>query len=1036
MNTSYSPADRLLPTGTVTFLFTDIEGSATLAQNYPDEMNLLLERHNTILRQSIESHNGHVFQIIGDAFASAFHTSGDAVDAALEAQRRLLHEAWHPTPVKVRMGIHTGAAQAGELKDLGGGYGGYLTLTRAQRVMSAAHGGQVLLSSASAELARGQLPNDVTLRDMGEHRLKGLVNPERLWQLVVPDLLSEFPPLYSFNAIPNNLPAQPTALIGREAELDEIIKRLNSEGVRLLTLTGPGGIGKTRMGLQAAAELIDSFKDGVYFVDLAPIRDPEAVPTSIAQTLGLRETSDRPLLDELKGQLRAKKMLLLLDNFEQVTGAAPRVVELLRDCPQLKLLVTSREALHVRGEYVFPVPPLALPKVDLKQPSIEQITQYEAVRLFIERAQAVKPDFKVTNENAPAVAEICWRLDGLPLAIELAAARIRLFSPQALLERLGSRLKLLRGGARDLPVRQQTLRDAIDWSYDLLDTGDQRLFELLSVFLGGCSFEAVEAAAGKIELLDEPGVDILDGLSSLIDKSLTRQADQESGEPRLLMLETIREYAAERLDQDPEFRAAARRAHATYYADLTQRQWERLTGDGREAALEELISDIENVRTAWGHWVEERDLEQLSKFVDSLWLLYDARGWYHAAVNLTKDLLNVLSSTPSTPELVQEEIVLQTSLARALLAIKGYTKEVEEAYTRALELSQAAGEIPQLFPVLRGLSSLYTYLGEHEKGVQIGEKILSMAERQDDTSMRVEGHLVLGYNLAFYKNLRLGLEHLEKGIKYFDPNRHRSSRFRLGNNPGVACFTTSALFLWMLGFPDRALKRANEAVDLAKMLNHPYSMAYALFHTSLLHLWRGEVKLVEDRAQAVLDIAEEHEFQVWWAVATCLHGAALAGMDRAEEGLAQVRRGIDLYQGLKTPPIFWPLLLYIQAGVYGKGGKPEQGLALLDEGMEIASHWTGRAMLPEFLRLKGDLLLAITPENAAEAESWFQQALEVAQELEARMLELRAAISLSRLWQAQGKAEQGRRVLSNAYERFTEGFTTADLMEAKDLLGM
>jgi tetratricopeptide (TPR) repeat protein len=595
-------------------------------------------------------------------------------------------------------------------------------------------------------------------------------------------------------------------------------------------------------------------------------------------------------------------------------------------------------------------------------------------------------------------------------------------------------LKLLRGGARDLPVRQQTLRDAIDWSYELLDAGEQRLFELLSVFPGGCSFEAVEAAASGIERLDETGVDILDGLTSLMDKSLIRQADQEKGEPRLLLLETIREYAAERLDQDIEFRAAARRAHAAYYADLTRRQWERLTGDGREAVLEELVSDIENVQTAWGYWVEDRNQEQLSKFVDSLWLLYDARGWYHAMVNLTKDLLNVLSSTPSTPELAQEEIVLQTSLARALLAIKGYTKEVEEAYTRALELSQAVGEIPQLLPVLRGLSNIYTYLGEHEKGAQIGEKILSLAERQGDTNMRVEGHLVLGYNIAFINDLKLGLEHLEKGIKYFDPNRYRSSRFRLGNNPGVACFTTSALFLWMLGFPDRALRRANEAIDLAKMLNHPYSMAYASFHTSLLHLWRGEVNLVEDRAQTVLDIAEEHEFQVWKAVATCLHGAALAGMDRGEEGLAQVRWGMHLYQGLKTPPIFWPLLLYIQAGVCGRVGKPDEGLILLDEGMEIASHWTGRAMLPEFLRLKGDLLLAITPENAAEAGSCLRQALEVAQELQARMLELRVAISLSRLWQAQGQAEQGLKWLSAAYDRFTEGFTTADLMEAKDLL--
>ncbi|MGE5224125.1 MAG: adenylate/guanylate cyclase domain-containing protein [Omnitrophica WOR_2 bacterium] len=1035
MSSSLRPLEKLLPTGTVTFLFTDIEGSAMLAQNHPEEMSYLLAKHHAILRQSIEDHHGHVFHITGDAFSSAFHTCGEAVNAAIEAQRKLLHEAWQPTPVKVRMGIHTGTAIAGALEDSAGGYNGYLTLTRVQRVMSAAHGGQVLLSSASAELVRGQLPDGVELRDMGEHRLKGLVNPEHLWQVVAPGLVYEFPPILSFNTIPNNLPAQPTALIGREAELNEIVNRLNSEEVRLLTLTGPGGIGKTRMALQAAAEQIDRFKDGVYFVDLAPIRDGEAVPAAIAHTLGFRETSDRSLLDDLKGQLRGKRMLLLLDNFEQVMAAATKVVELLRDCPKLMLLVTSREALHVRDEYVFLVPPLALPKADLKQLPVEQLTQYEAVRLFIERARAVKPDFKITNENAPAVAEICWRLDGLPLSIELAAARIRLFPPQALLEHLGSRLKLLRGGARDLPARQQTLRDAIDWSYELLDDGEKRLFELLSVFTGGGSFTAVESVASGIEPLDETDLDIFDGLSSLVEKSLIRQADQDGGESRLLMLETIREFASERLEEDPTYHAAVHRAHATYFASFAQRQWKHLTDRGKEEALEALSSDIENVRTAWDYWVGERDLEQLSKFVDSLWLLYDVRGWYHASVNLTNDLLDVLSSTPSTPERIQQEIMLQTSLARALLAIKGYTAEVEKAYTRALGLSEMAGEIPQIFPVLRGLSSLYLYLGEFEKGVQIGEKIMELAERQDDADMRVEAHLVLGTNLSFHKNLNLGLEHLEKAITSFNPDRHRMSRFKLGANPGVVGYTASALLLWMLGFPDRALQRANEAIDLAKRLNHPYSMAYASFHSGFLHLWRREARLAKDRADAALEIAEEHEFQVWRAVAICLNGAALASMGQAEQGLTRIHKGIALYQGLKTPPIFWPLVLFLQAMAEGQAGNPERGAARLDEAMEIGSHSSGRALIPEFLRLKGDLLLAMNPNNASEAESLYQGAVEIAREMETRMMELRAAIRLYRLWQDQGKEEQGSQLLRAAYGGFTEGFETVDLMEAKEFLG-
>ena len=975
----------------------------------------------------MEGSNGRVVKTTGDGLMAVFTSALDGVSACLKAQQDLVAEPWAETgPLRVRMGLHLGEAQS-----RGGDYFGPV-LNRAARLMSAAHGGQVLLSATTASLVVDQLPEGTALRDLGEHRLKDLERPEHIFQFLIPGLAADFPPLASLDLRPNNIPAQPTALIGREAELAEIVKRLSSKGVRLLTITGPGGMGKTRTALQAAAELIEQF-DGVYFVDLSPIRDPEAVPATIAQTLGLKETKDRPLLDELKAQLQAKMMLLLLDNFEQVSGAAAMVAELLRDCPELKLMVTSREALHIRGEYIFPLAPLALPEVDLNKLSVEKLTRYEAVQLFVERAQAVKTDFQVTKENASVVAEICIRVDGLPLAIELAAARIRMFSPQALLERLGSRLKLLRGGARDLPARQQALRDTIEWSFEILSAREQCLFELLSVFQG-CTFEAVEAAADGTAYLDDTGVDILDELASLVDKSLIRQVDQKTGETRFVMLETIREYAAERLEQDPAFRATAQRVHATYYAEFTRCQWERLTGNERDAASEELSSDLENVRTAWRYWVGERDLEQLGKFVDSLWLLFDKRGWYHATVDLTTDLLDVLSSIPSTPELVQQEIVLRTSLARALLATKGYTPEVESAYDRALVLSQAAGEVSQMFPVLRGLYSFYTLRGEFAKGIPIGEQILELAERYDDGHMRVEGHFVLGTSLAFTGNTYRGLEHLEKAISYIDPDRPRSSRFRLGNYPGVASYIASALLLWGLGYPDQALQRANEAMHLAKKVKHPYSLAYALFHTGLLRFWRREVKDSLGCAQAVLDVAEKHEFQIWYAVGTCLHGAGIASLGRAEEGLAQIERGMDKYQELKSPPIFWPQLCHLQAGVCGLAGKPELGLALIDGVMAFPSQGYGRVLMVEFFKLKGDLLLALAPDNPSEAEAWYQRALETAQEQGATMLELRVAISLTRLWWDTGKAEQARQLLRDAYAKFTEGFTTPDLLEARELL--
>ena len=843
----------------------------------------------------------------------------------------------------------------------------------------------------------------------------------------------DFPSLKSKNAFPNNLPVQLTSFIGRQEELRSVKDLLLRQDVRLVTLIGPGGTGKTRLSLQTAAELIDRFEDGVFFVDLAPIREPESVLAAIVRTIGLRETSDRPLLDELKEHLRDRMMLLLLDNFEQVTAAAPSVVELLGYCPHLQLLVTSREALHMRGEQVFPVPPLGLPRADFKQPSIEQLTQYEAVRLFIERAQAVKPDFQVTNENAPAVAEICFRLDGLPLAIELATARIRLFSPQALLERIGSRLKLLRGGARDLPARQQTLRDTINWSYELLDPGEQRLFALLSVF-PNCTFEAIEAVAGEIEQLNGTGVDIFDSLASLVDKSLIRQADQGVGEPRLLMLETIREYATERLEENPEFSVAARRAHATYFADFTKRQWERLTGHGREAALDEMESELENVRTAWRYWVVEGNIEQLHKLMDSLWLLYDVRGWYHAMVDLTGDLLNVLASSPSTPERAEQEIMLQTSLARALLATKGYTEEVEQAYARALALCERAGEIPQLFPVLRGLASFYILRTEYDKAIQMGKRILHLAEHLGDIDMQVEGHMVLGYNLAFVEQPQAGLDHLEKAIALYDPGRPRVRRLGLGTNPGVIILTVSALFLWMIGYSDRARKRAAEGIRLAEKLDHAYSLAYAQFHNGLLHLWLRNPEIAREQAQSVLNIAEEHGFQIWSAVGTCLRGAALVGMGSIETGLALTEQGMNTYRVLKTPPVFWPLLLYLSAGAQRAASRPAEGLLLMKEAIEFETKGSAKALVSEFLILQGELLLALSPLNVAQAEFCYQQAVDNARAVKAPMLELRAVMRLSRLWKEQGKIEQARKLLNDAYAKMTEGFTTTDLQEAKALL--
>src|SRR5829696_6514211 len=421
-----------LPTGTVTFLFTDIEGSTKLWERNPEGMRVALTRHDAILRESIERHGGYVFKTVGDAFCAAFPTALDALESALAAQRALSSEEWGEAlgSLRVRTALHTGATEERD-----GDYFGP-PVNRVARLLSAGHGGQVLLSLPTQELVRDQLPAGTSLMDLGERRLKDLFRPERIFQLTAPSLPSEFPPLRTLESHPNNLPLQSTPLVGREREVREVAERVRSEEVRLLTLTGPGGTGKTRLGLQAAADVLEEFSDGVFFVALATITEPELVASTIARALGVKESGEQSLMESLKNYLKDKHLLLVLDNFEQVLEGAPLVGELLGACPNLKVLATSRIPLKLYGEQEYPVPPLSLPDPRV-MPPLEVLTHYEAVKLFVERARAAKADFEVTNENASAVAEICARLDGLPLAIELAAARTRVLPPQKMLERLG-----------------------------------------------------------------------------------------------------------------------------------------------------------------------------------------------------------------------------------------------------------------------------------------------------------------------------------------------------------------------------------------------------------------------------------------------------------------------------------------------------------------------------------------------------------------------------------------------------------------------
>jgi predicted ATPase/class 3 adenylate cyclase len=604
-----------LPTGTVTLLFTDIEGSTRLLRRAGDEYADLLEQHRRLLGEAFRRHGGTVVDSEGDAFFVAFGSAKDAVAAAAEAQRALAAHDWRDEhEIRVRMGLHTGEPRVVEGRYVG------LDVHHAARVMAAGHGGQVLVSEAT----RALLDEGARLRDLGEHRLKDLSRRQRLYQLELDGLPGEFPPLKTLDNRPTNLPVQPNELIGRERELDEAAALLRN-GLRVLTLTGTGGTGKTRLALQLAAEVVEAFPNGVFFVSLAPVRDWELVAPTIARTLGLREQPGETVVETLDGYLVDKELLLVLDNFEQVLAAAPAVAGLTAAAPGLKLLVTSRTPLRLSGERTYPVPPLELP---------------ESVRLFAERAHAAALEFAVTGENEAAVAEICRRLDGLPLAIELAAPRIRTLPPRALLRRLDQRLKLLTGGAQDLDERQRTLRATIEWSFELLPEAERELFAQLGVFVGGSRLDAAEG------LCDPIAIDLLDGLQSLVEKSLLRQRPDADGEPRYWMLETIREYALEVLEESGAL-ADARRRHAEWFLALAERaDVESRTGD--QAAWYDLLdADNANLRAAID-WAEEtRDGELLLRLATALWGFWATRGHIAEGTALLEEALKLAGARPA-----------------------------------------------------------------------------------------------------------------------------------------------------------------------------------------------------------------------------------------------------------------------------------------------------------------------------------------------------------------------------------------------------
>ncbi len=599
-----------LPTGTVTFLFTDVEGSTRMLHELGDAYHALQTRHLDILVDACSAADGRVVRTEGDAVFAVFTTPAGGARAAVTGQRALAAEPWlDGHDIRVRMGMHTGEGTLA-----GGDYIG-LDVNLAARIAAAANGGQVVLSDATRALVERSLPDGVTLRDLGRHALKDFEEPQRLYDLVLDGAPAENRPLRTVGGERrSNLPAARTSFVGRERELTDLANLLSD--TRLLTITGPGGVGKTRLAVRAAADQLEL--TDVHFVDLSGVRDASAVAPIVAASLGVHATGSEPV-DALVNHLAGRRLLLVLDNFEQVADAGDVVDCLLRAVPGLRALVTSRRPLRLSGEQEYQLEPLPPPEPEVTD--LGALTASPAVRLFTARATAVLPNFAVTGDNAAAVAEIARRLDGLPLAIELAASRVKLMGPRELVQRMDRRLPLLTGGTRDLPERQRTLRAAIEWGHDLLDSEERRLFERLSVFRGGWRLPAAETVCGP-----GLGIEVLDGLDSLVDRSLVRHAPAQGGGVMFSMLETIHEFATEQLDASGDA-TDMRRRHAELVRELTEEAESHLRTEGQDIWLDRLEEEHDNVRAALD-WAIETEVGELAMRISApIWRFWQLRGY-------------------------------------------------------------------------------------------------------------------------------------------------------------------------------------------------------------------------------------------------------------------------------------------------------------------------------------------------------------------------------------------------------------------------
>ncbi len=787
-----------IPTGNITFIFTEIEDSAMLAQEYSDKLSESLNKYHLVLKESLESNNGFIFKTTGNAYCCAFTNTDDAVNAAFHTQLKHYSEECGENVIRIRIGVHSGQAEWS-----GSDYTGYMTLARTQRIMSAAYGGQILISSDVFENLNGKVPAGISFRDLGERRLKDLIQPMRLYQIAAPELPSDFPPIKTLDARPNNLPIQLTSFIGREKEMKEIKKILS--GTRMITLLGPGGTGKTRLSMQTGADLIDEYIDGVCISELASLTDPDLISNTIARSLKISEQPGQDKEITLINYLKDKELLLILDNCEHLIDPCAQLAEkLLQNCQQIKIIATSREALRISGETIYSVLSLSFPE-QKKSYSPDELSRFEAVRLFIERAISANINFRVTKENAESLSRICRQLDGIPLAIELAAARIKVLNVEKICDKLNDRFRLLTGGNRTALPRQQTLKALIDWSYDLLSEKEKILFTYLSVFSGGWSLNAAEKICADENIKED---EVMELMSNLTDKSLVVSTVNE-GFTGFTMLESIREYSNEKLPDTSEIYMK----HFQYYQNLVK-SGENIVPENEMAWEKEMIYGIDNIRAAL-KWSMENIPEESVKFIISAVDYLEVKGNYKEGLDLLKKLFVMKIK-------IDDDLIAGAYINAAFMSCHMDEIENAEKYIiDGLEYFRSTGNDGKTAQALSIYGMIRFLEGDTENAIKYSEESLKLLENSSNPlSVDVKGNLAAYYSGS--GNAENSLNLLEEVTEY-----HRAH-----NNKKQLTQTLISIggVYYQIGELDKAVTCYEEGLTLLEELNDQYTLAVTLYN--------------------------------------------------------------------------------------------------------------------------------------------------------------------------------------------------------------